>query len=157
MLHLETSDEMTRKGLESEAMDIQQRIRTLRKQRGLSAEEVAREMGISRPYYTLLEGAKRRLSAEHLEKIARVFGVSVGELYGDKTSPRGMRTVGGPLKGKHVRPINAPELRKRVEPLLGDRTDDFLACYQAWVQGSESVTVQVLRTSMAGDRRVKAS
>ena len=118
-------------------LDIRDRIRSLRNERGFSAEWMAREMGISRPFYTLIECGKRRLTAEHVEKIAWVLGVSVGELYGEDA--REIRIVGGRLKGKHVRPINAPELRKQVAPLLKDETDDFMACYQAWVKAKEEV------------------
>ena len=39
---------------------------------GLSATDVARQIGVPRPYDSLLEGGKRRLSAEHVWKMARV-------------------------------------------------------------------------------------
>ncbi len=137
-------------------MDIRDRIRSLRKDRGLSAERVAREMGISRPFYTLIECGKRRLTAEHVEKITRVLGVSVGELYGEDALKREIRIVGGGLKGKHVRQINAPELRKRVEPLLKEQTDDFMACYQAWVKAPKKLRGKLLLETVGGDRPAKA-
>ena len=136
-------------------IDIRDRIRSLRKERGFSAERVAREMGISRPFYTLLEGGKRRLRAEHVEKIAGVLGVSVGELYGEDALKREIRMVVGRLKGKHVRPINAPELRKQVEHLLKDQTDDFMACYQAWVKAPKKLRGKLLLEPMGGDPHAK--
>ena len=47
-------------------MQIAERIKRIRLLKEVPATEIAREIGVSRPYYSLLEGGKRRLSAEHL-------------------------------------------------------------------------------------------
>ena len=60
---------------------ILRRIRAIREQKGLSAADVAKYMGISRPFYTLIEGGKRRLTVDHLERIAGALGMTVSEIY----------------------------------------------------------------------------
>ena len=60
------------------------RIRAFRQAKELTAREVAKALGISRPYYTQLEGGKRRLSAEHVRQIALALDVRVGQLFGEE-------------------------------------------------------------------------
>ena len=60
------------------------RIKAFRQARELTAREVAKAVGISRPYLTQLEGGKRRLSAEHVRRIALVLDVRVGQLFGEE-------------------------------------------------------------------------
>ena len=60
------------------------RIKAIREAKELTAREVAKAVGISRPYLTQLEGGKRRLSAEHVRRIALVLDVRVGQLFGEE-------------------------------------------------------------------------
>ena len=104
---------------------ILKRIRALRERKGIRAKDVAEAIGISRPYYTLIESGNRRLTAEQVSKIAAVLGVSVGELYGEGRAKDGRRS-------NYLQPINTPELREKLRPILGDRTEDAVDCLQAW-------------------------
>ena len=112
--------------------NIRHRIRALRLQKGITTEEVAKRMGISRPFYSQLEHGRRRMSVDYLEMIARILGVSVAQLY----SEEGGALEAGTRPNVHLRPLNVARLRERVEPLLGAQTDDFLRCYLAWRQSS---------------------
>ena len=116
--------------------EITKRIRALRKQKGLSGAEVAQKMGISRPFYTLLEGGKRRLSAGHVEKIARILSVPVSELFGEAFPPPQKETANTGKKKpfKHLRQINTPELKERLEPLLGNHAEDFIDCFHMYAR-----------------------
>ena len=60
------------------------RIRAIRERKELTGRDVASVLGISRPYYTQLEGGKRRLSAEHVWRIALALDVRVGQLFGEE-------------------------------------------------------------------------
>ena len=105
--------------------EIATRIRRTREFKGLPATEIARQVGVSRPYYSLLETGKRRLSAEHVWKIARALGVSVAELYGEMDAQD--RTEHRPTllrPGEHMHRINRAALHKRLRPLLREQTDD---------------------------------
>ena len=59
---------------------VRQRIVRLRKDRGLTSAEVSKQMGISRPFYTQLEGGTRRLSLVYFLMICRVLRVEPGDL-----------------------------------------------------------------------------
>ena len=60
--------------------DVRKRIVQERKEQGLSAASVAKQMGISRPFYTQLEGGTRRMDLVYFLAICRVLRVEPGEL-----------------------------------------------------------------------------
>ena len=60
--------------------EIRKRIVQERKAKGLSAAEVAKQVGISRPFYTQLEGGTRRMDLVYFLAICRVLQVEPGEL-----------------------------------------------------------------------------
>lgn len=47
-------------------------LRWLREETGLSREDMARRIGISRPFFTYIEQGKRRPSIETLEKLLKL-------------------------------------------------------------------------------------
>jgi len=65
-------------------MDIKekfgQRLKTLRKAKGLSQEELAEKSGLNRPYISGIEKGRRNVSLEVMEKLAGALGVEMGEL-----------------------------------------------------------------------------
>lgn len=60
---------------------VRANIRRTRKELGLSAQKVAERVGISRPFYTQLEGGTRRLSVDYLLAISKGLGVDVKDLF----------------------------------------------------------------------------
>lgn len=65
-------------------MDIKEkfgiRLRTLRKEKGLSQEELALKSGLNRPYISAIEKGKRNVSLEVMEKLAGALEVGIGEI-----------------------------------------------------------------------------
>jgi transcriptional regulator with XRE-family HTH domain len=61
-----------------------QRIRSLRKQRGLSQEALAFEAGLDRTYVSSVEQGERNIAVLNLAKLARALGVGVAELLGEE-------------------------------------------------------------------------
>ncbi|AFL83521.1 putative transcriptional regulator [Belliella baltica DSM 15883] len=65
-------------------MDIKEkfgnRLKTLRKEKGLSQEELAEKSGLNRPYISGIEQGKRNVSLEVMEKLAEALGVGIEEL-----------------------------------------------------------------------------
>ncbi|HVW79363.1 MAG TPA: XRE family transcriptional regulator [Mycobacteriales bacterium] len=57
-----------------------ERLREARRARGLSQEEVADELGVSRPTLVAMEQGKRRPRPEELVTLARIYGRQVHEL-----------------------------------------------------------------------------
>ena len=60
--------------------EVRKRIVQERKEQGLSAAEVAKQMGISRPFYTQLEVGTRRTDLVYFLAICQVLQVEPGEL-----------------------------------------------------------------------------
>ena len=62
---------------------VAERIREARKQAGLSQGQVAKLMGLHRPSVSEIEAGNRRVSAEEVVTLAKLFDVSVAWLVGD--------------------------------------------------------------------------
>ena len=60
--------------------EVRKRIVQERKAQGLSAVEVAKKMGISRPFYTQLEVGTRRMDLVYFLAICLVLQVEPGDL-----------------------------------------------------------------------------
>ena len=56
------------------------KIKELRTQKGLSQEQVAKAIGVSRPTYTAMEVGKQKLDLEEAQKLAKLYGIGVDEL-----------------------------------------------------------------------------
>ncbi|MBI4333995.1 MAG: ImmA/IrrE family metallo-endopeptidase [Chloroflexi bacterium] len=61
-----------------------ERLQEVRKTRGLTQEDVARELGIARTSITAVEKGERRVQAGELIKLARLYGRQVNELLGQR-------------------------------------------------------------------------
>ncbi len=61
-------------------MDLTHTIRTIRESKGLTQEDLADRLGVTRSNYAYLEGRGSKLTVEQLEKIAGVLGVTVTDL-----------------------------------------------------------------------------
>ena len=57
------------------------RIKELRAERGVSQEEFAHLIGMSRSYFGEVETGKRNVAAVNLEKITKGLGVSLAEFF----------------------------------------------------------------------------
>ena len=60
---------------------ISKKIKELRRQRGLTQEELAEIVGVSVNYIGYIEQNKRTPSIKTADKIARALGVKFGELF----------------------------------------------------------------------------
>ena len=57
-----------------------QKIKEFRTGRGLSQDQIAKAINVSRPTYTAIESGKQELSLEEAKKLATLFGIGVDEL-----------------------------------------------------------------------------
>ena len=62
------------------------RIRALRKQTGLSQEQLALKCGLDRTYVGGVERGERNISIANIEKLACAFGLSLKDLFEDEAS-----------------------------------------------------------------------
>lgn len=63
-------------------MTFAERLREVRKSKGISRKEIAETLGVTVQTYGAYENAKREPSLEKLVKIAAAIGVSIDELLG---------------------------------------------------------------------------
>ncbi|MEN6326042.1 MAG: helix-turn-helix transcriptional regulator [Syntrophomonas sp.] len=60
---------------------IDNHISTVRKELGITQKELARNVGITRPYLSDIENCKRQVSGEVMIRIARFLKVNVEEIF----------------------------------------------------------------------------
>jgi transcriptional regulator with XRE-family HTH domain len=60
-----------------------QRIRMLRKERGLSQEDLAELSGLDRTYISGIERGVRNVALRNIEALAQALGVSISDLFED--------------------------------------------------------------------------
>ncbi len=63
-------------------MNIIENIKSLRKKAGLTQNATSEKLNMAQQNYNLLENGKTEITLSRLEKLAEIFGVSVGELLG---------------------------------------------------------------------------
>jgi len=56
------------------------KVRQIRKQKGLSQEELAFRADLHRTYIGMIERAEKNITLTNIEKIAKALGVSIKEL-----------------------------------------------------------------------------
>ena len=95
---------------------IRGRIREIREKKEIKSIEMARKLKMSAPYYSQIEGGSRRLSCDHLVRIAKILDVSLGELSGEFA---GFPELGG-KKFKYVLPVNNARVYKAIGKLFED-------------------------------------
>lgn len=66
---------------------IGQTIRGFREGLGMTQQELARRLGVSRPTISQIESGERRVVAAELERISEVFQVPAGRLLGSESEP----------------------------------------------------------------------
>ena len=115
--------------------DIAERIRTIRLQKGIKAITVARDVGISKGFFSLLENGKRNLSAQHVRNIAQALDVPAGMLYGEVQMPPSNDAE--KPKRKHLKPVNRNTLGRRLRPVLGPKTDEACDLLEVWLEAPQ--------------------
>jgi transcriptional regulator with XRE-family HTH domain len=61
-----------------------EKLRTLRKRRGLTQEQISQMLEVSRPYVAKLERGEKMPNAPMILKVADIFGVTADQLMRDE-------------------------------------------------------------------------
>jgi transcriptional regulator with XRE-family HTH domain len=69
-------------------------IKTFRKEKGLSQEELAEQCGLHRTYIGSVERLERNVTLSTLEVLSETLGVTVPELLTNRESPSNNLTMG---------------------------------------------------------------
>jgi transcriptional regulator with XRE-family HTH domain len=97
------------------------RIKELRTKKGISQQRLAELLGVSRPAISQIETGERKISAEELDSLAKIFNISVDSLLNKERGPEVILRKGN--KERRPRPrirINVPQknMEKFKEVLL---------------------------------------
>jgi len=103
-------------------IDIGKRLKNIREHFNMKQEELAKHLGISRSSVSQIENNERKISADELMKLAKIFNISIDYLL-DLEKPPEVILEEGPLKEKKRKQdirINVPveNLKKFREVLL---------------------------------------
>ncbi len=85
---------MVRKSSESLRAVLAENIRTFRREKGISQEELAELCGLHRTYIGSVERLERNVTLSTLEVLASAFGVTVPELLTKQESPSNNEQMG---------------------------------------------------------------
>ncbi len=100
--------------------DVGGRIRKLRKERGISAKEVAISLGVSASFISGIENNTDKCSLENLERICRVLGVTLAGFFAEPSedlAPELMRLL---ETAKKLSPEQREAVRKMLETMNKD-------------------------------------
>lgn len=93
-------------------INVGSRIRKIRKNRGISAKEIAISLGVSSSFISGIEKGTNKCSLENLERICETLGITLGEFFTDPQSsdiPPDLRRLVDKLKGLPPEKINILE------------------------------------------------
>ena len=104
-----------------EVVAIGSRLRELRKNRGLTQAELARQIGIQQSDLSLMEKGAYRVSLDNLFKILGVFDLDLADFFGDqqdKTELQKQSLTREDMKVLHLLRELSPEGRAEVQEFL---------------------------------------
>jgi transcriptional regulator with XRE-family HTH domain len=109
------------RSLTPEAATVGPRLRLLRKQRGMTQSELARQIGIQQSDLSRMEKGEYRVSLDNLFRILAVFGMDVAEFFaGAAPAPEPERQ---PLSHEDMQALQllrrlSPEARREVQEFI---------------------------------------
>src|SRR5580765_4598636 len=102
--------------------EIATRLKTARKQAGLSQGQVARLLNLHRPSISEAEAGRRRVSAEELSELARIYGVSASWLAGEEGSGTTESEIRTELAARELAKLSPEDLDRVLQLLSTLRT-----------------------------------
>lgn len=128
-----------------------EKLKVLRKKKGLTQQEVADKIGINRPSYLNWEKGRREPSFENLSMLACIFDVSIDYLLGDYLEISKERYLeikeSGLMKTSNVFPQRLKELRlkKRLTQIeLGEKVGVKQSTFTNWENGKREPNFETL-------------
>ena len=128
-----------------------EKLKVLRKKKGLTQQEVADKIGINRPSYSNWEKGRREPSFENLSMLACIFDVAIDYLLGDYLEISKERYLeikeSGLMKTSNVFPQRLKELRlkKRLTQIeLGEKVGVKQSTFTKWENGKREPNIETL-------------
>lgn len=101
--------------------EIMNRLKELRKEKGLTQQGLADEIGITKRTYIYWEQGERQIKPDKAEKLANFFGVSVGYLLGYSEYNNSQELI------KKIHSDNSPDIAWKISgivSMLGEKVLD---------------------------------
>lgn len=105
-----------------EVARIGERLRKLRKLRGMTQSELARQIGIQQSDLSRMEKGTYRVSLDNLFKILGVFGMEVAEFFQQETAPE-PQPAPAPLSREDMQTL---QMLRRLDPEARREVQEFL-------------------------------
>ena len=107
---------------DSKGVAIGARLRLAREQAGLSQGQVAKMLHLSRPSISEVEAGRRKVSAEELVELARIYGVSIYWLAGAEAEDGNTAQDRIELAARELAKLKPEDLDRLLELLSALRT-----------------------------------
>lgn len=104
--------------------EMSKRLRFAREIAGFSQAQVAEALGIHRPSVSEIEAGRRRVSAEELVALARLFGVSLEWLVGEDQPDPDRSGVRVELAARELSKLDPDDLERLFRILAAFRRGD---------------------------------
>ena len=101
---------------------IAERLRLARKMAGLSQSQVAKLLGLHRPSLSEIEAGRRRVAADELSELARIYGVNVEWLACAESGGEDTRDDKLELAARALSGLKEKDLNRLLEILAALRT-----------------------------------
>ena len=104
-------------------MDVGQKLRKLRKVRGLKLQDLARGTGLSASFLSMLETGKSDITLAKLQRIVQFYGITIASLLDDAEAGRVItrsterKILDSPAEGVKTE-LLVPDLNRHIEALL---------------------------------------
>lgn len=104
-------------------LEVGQKLRNLRKIRGLKLQELARATGLSASFLSMVETGKSDISLAKLQRVVQFYGITIGSLLDGSGADRVVTRaddrvlLDSPAEGVTTR-LMVPDLNRRIEALL---------------------------------------
>lgn len=103
---------------------IATRLREARRLSGLSQGQVAQRMNLHRPSISEIEAGNRRVSADELIQLAKLYDVSLAYLTGEAPDSVGLEDPRLQLAARELKKLPPESLDKLLQALAALRADD---------------------------------
>jgi transcriptional regulator with XRE-family HTH domain len=100
---------------------IASRLREARKMAGLSQAQAAKELGLHRPSISEAEAGNRKVSADEIAKLAKLYDVSVSWLLGNGTEKLNIHNDKIQLAARELQKLKSDDLDRLLTLLASMR------------------------------------
>jgi transcriptional regulator with XRE-family HTH domain len=106
-----------------DSLEVGQKLRNLRKVRGLKLQDLARGTGLSASFLSMVETGKSDITLARLQRIVQFYGITIGSLLDGAEANRVVTRANerspldSPVEGVKTE-LMVPDLNRRIEALL---------------------------------------